>query len=70
MTQSESKFELIKQRYIDAYKKVNGRKVISLTFRNGWCYLTTPTFGFYNKTTIRVSDLERMTETLELRIQK
>ena len=70
MTKQEIKFKEIKNRYIEAYKKANRKSIISLVYENGWCYLTTPTFGFCNKTKIRISQLEKMCKELELRNNK
>lgn len=66
MTPTEVLFNILKQRYIDAYEKCNDKKIYKISFDKGWVYLDTNN-GF-GVTKIRVNKLKLMTETLERRL--
>ena len=67
MTKTEKKFLGIQRRYISAFVKANNRPVIQLFFKNGWVHLQTDRLLGVSK--YRLSQLEKMCETLESRIK-
>jgi hypothetical protein len=67
-SKSEQKFDSIKERYLSAYEKANGKKVFYLYYAIGWVYIQTSEFLSASK--YRISNFEKMTLTLESRIKE
>jgi hypothetical protein len=65
---SELKFDSIKERYLSAYEKYNGKKVFDLCYIIGWVCLRTCKYSSASK--YRISEFEKMTLTLESRIKE
>lgn len=68
MTKSEQKYEGLKDRYIKAYLKSNGKNIGGLWFDSGWVYVLGN--KFIAPTKVRVSQFEKMTESLEKRVNE
>ncbi len=67
-SKSELKFDSLKERYLSAYEKANGKKVFYLYYAIGWVYIQTSEFLSASK--YRISNFEKMTLTLESRIKE
>ncbi len=59
------RFNIVKPLFEKAYKEQTKDEVVSLTYENGWCFLE----AYYQYYKIRVSELEKMTETLRRRLE-
>ncbi len=63
----QDKFNLLHNRYINAYREYNGFKPFNVWYKDGWVYVRGQESTLANK--YRVSQFEKMTETLEERIK-
>lgn len=63
----EERFNNIRPKYEKAYKEINNKEIHSIFYKNGYCYLIPTEYGSTSK--FRIGDLEKMTETLNRRIQ-
>lgn len=68
MASTEERFLAIKDRYIIAYEKNNHKKVYKVWIEKGWVYLQT--CGEYSPSKYRVSQFEKMCDTLEARLNE
>jgi hypothetical protein len=68
MTLAEERFIAIKDKYLIAYKKNNHKKVYNVWFEKGWVYLQT--CEEYNPSKHRISQFEKMCESLEARLNE
>lgn len=64
----EEKFNLLKDKYIRAYRDNNGKDVVSLEYNDGYVWLDTSDENIKFKRKHRVSEFERMTINLEKRL--